>query len=569
MQFFQKKGLAALKDEDRREEWYDDWIAYQAEHQLYATLLTPRGRSSSSSEESFDLLRYARFLELIAYFSPAHGYSLQVTFLGLFPILISGSDALKAEALATLKAGGLFALGVSERAHGSDLLANEFRVSESEDGRLLASGIKYYIGNSNVARMICVLASRKKSAIAGKRPRRATPVLFALRPERAAGFQDHRKIRTFGVRAAHVGEFALNDQPLDASDVIAEGRDAWDAVIGTVTLGKFFLGFGSVGICEHAFAEAMDHVTSRVLYGKPVVAMPHIRLMIAEAYARLTAMKLYAYRALDYVHAARAADRRHILFCAVQKARVSTEGTRVMALLLECMGARGFESDTYFEMALRDVQLIPGLEGSTHFNINLTAQFIPRYFSQLVPELGEPSAIGTLDGAGRENPFLMDKPEGAIRTIGFPPPLRAYESLLDVPNVRRFVRQITAFGRLPHGGLPGRAVDDGAAMVLAQGRCQAIVAYGQLVAEQCAILKVSRELVSIIFQVLVTDMNVAALALGSLPELDPMETKWVRRLFIPARATAEEWEAVAQQATATTALGGPPRPTPPPLSPVG
>jgi len=89
-------------------------------------------------------------------------------------------------------------------------------------------------------------------------------------------------------------------------------------------------------------------------------------------------MKLYAYRALDYVHAANATDRRHILFCAVQKAKVSTEGVRVMALLSECINAKGFESDTYFETALRDIQLIPGLEGSTHINLDMTAQFIDR-----------------------------------------------------------------------------------------------------------------------------------------------------------------------------------------------
>ena len=37
------------------------------------------------------------------------------------------------------------------------------------------------------------------------------------------------------------------------------------------------------------------------------------------AYARLTAMKLYAYRAMDYLQAASADDRRYLLFNAVQK----------------------------------------------------------------------------------------------------------------------------------------------------------------------------------------------------------------------------------------------------------
>ena len=48
-------------------------------------------------------------------------------------------------------------------------------------------------------------------------------------------------------------------------------------MFGTVDFGKFFLGFGAVGICEHAFAEASPTCAAGSLYGKPVTAMPHIR----------------------------------------------------------------------------------------------------------------------------------------------------------------------------------------------------------------------------------------------------------------------------------------------------
>src|SRR2546423_1337580 len=119
IEFFEAKGLAALKEEDRVAQWYDDWIAFQAKHRLYAGLLAPKAYSTSGSQ--FDLLRLTRFLEVFGYFSPAHGYSLQVTFLGLFPILMGSNDALKHRAIAALEAGELFAFGVSEKGHGSDL----------------------------------------------------------------------------------------------------------------------------------------------------------------------------------------------------------------------------------------------------------------------------------------------------------------------------------------------------------------------------------------------------------------------------------------------------------------
>src|SRR6476469_7194164 len=141
--FFETKGLQALKDEDRCEEFYDDWLSYQAEHRLYASLLSPKRHSTLGYE--FNLLRLTRFLEVFAYFSPAHGYSLQVTFLGLFAILMGPNFALKREAVAALEAGELFALGVSEKEHGADLLGGEFTVRRDALGRFIANGSKYYI----------------------------------------------------------------------------------------------------------------------------------------------------------------------------------------------------------------------------------------------------------------------------------------------------------------------------------------------------------------------------------------------------------------------------------------
>ena len=113
-----------------------------------------------------------------------HAYSLHVSFLGLFPILMSSNEALKKEAIARLEDGGLFAFGVSERTHGSDLLANEFTVTPQGQAGWLADGTKYYIGNANAASIISVLA--KKGDVAPNSPARRSPlVFFALRPGQA------------------------------------------------------------------------------------------------------------------------------------------------------------------------------------------------------------------------------------------------------------------------------------------------------------------------------------------------------------------------------------------------
>jgi acyl-CoA dehydrogenase len=552
VEFFESKGLCALKQEDRNEQWYGDWLAYQREHHLYGDLLAPQEFSSRGGRGGgFDLLRVTRFLEVFGYFSPAHGYSLQVTFLGFFSILMGSNAALKREAVAALEAGELLAFAISEKEHGADLLGNEFRIREVSSGRLRADGKKYYIGNCNCAAIITTLA-RNESGRAGGGGRRAPVVLVALRPKQSTGLANVRKISTLGVRAAFVGEFEVKDFELTPQDVIAEGRDAWDAIFGTITLGKFFLGFGSIGICEHAFAEATDHLSRRMLYGKPVIEMPHIRSLLTQAYARLLAMKLYAYRAIDYVQAASADDRRYLLFTTVQKAKVSTEGVKVISLLSECIGAKAFESDTFFEMALRDIQLIPSLEGSTHVNLALAAQFIPRYFQKPDDELLPPKSLIAGEASSDENPYLMNARRGGIGAIGFNHFLAAYKPLSSVPNIRLFARQAKAFELFIRDDQSPPADGDTKA-ALSNANCLATIAYAQLIAENVVLSKIPTPFVSAIFHLLMLDLAACGMTLAASSQQAASKRLAGRMALIP-QTSSSDWDFVAQRIAGTARI---------------
>jgi acyl-CoA dehydrogenase len=508
--FFEAKGLAALKEEDRCETWYADWLDYQRAHRLYASLLTPR--AYATADGGFDLLRMARFLEVFAYHSPSHGYSLQVTFLGFFSILMGDNAALKQEAVATLNAGEVMAFAVSEKDHGADLLGNAFTIQPTSGGMFRCEGSKYYIGNANVAALIPILARRVEPTPAQSSARRMPLALIALRPKQTPAFQNVQKIRTLGIRAAFVGSFDVKAHELPQSDIIAEGRTAWEAVVGTVTVGKFLLGFGSIGICERAFEEAVGHLSRRILFGKPAIELPNIRLAMTQAYVRLAAMKLYAYRALDYLHAASASERRYLLFNAVQKAKVGVDGVKVMALISECVGARGFECDTYIEMALRDAALIPSVEGSTHINLLQASQFIPRYFAG-AESLVSPPSVTLGECASAENAYLMSAGSGGIGNIAFAHCRDAYAPFQRINNVRLFAAQVETFARwLGQAGRDAAAAET----AIARGRILAVVAFGQLVAEHADRAKTDPMLVSAIFHILIGDMNEATLALASM-----------------------------------------------------
>lgn len=491
--FFQEKGLAQLKKEDREEVFYDDWLAYQAEHGIYASLLSTAKYSTRG--HSFNLQRICRFMEAFAYYSPSHGYSLQVSFLGIFPLLQSKNPEMQALAVRTLEEGGVFALGLSEKEHGSDLYSGSFRL---RDG--IASGKKYYIGNANVASIISILALKDDSKA------KESFVFFALEPKKAKGLKNVKKIRTLGVRSAFVGEFEVENEPIGKDRILSEGGAAWDAVFGTVNLGKFFLGFGSIGICERAMGEALAHIQNRVLFGKAVSEFPHIRSLMCQAYARLAGMKLFAYRALDYQMHAHANDRRYLLYNSVQKARVSTNGVEVMRLMAECVGAKGFESDTYFELALRDISLIPNLEGSTHINYGLAARLLTSYL--FTPGRGTIPVPSLKGKSGFENPALFQTHSGKFSRILFHSLNAAFQGSKNA-QVEQFLKQIQYFRAFVVSLKVNPAKAKDPLLGLALGKALSVIAYAELILENSAYYEenVSEALLEFLFSLLIQDFN--------------------------------------------------------------
>jgi len=55
------------------------------------------------------------------------------------------------------------------------------------------------------------------------------------------------------------------------------GEAAFHAALNTVNIGKYNLGWASIGICTHALYEAITHASNRVLYKMHVTDFAHVR----------------------------------------------------------------------------------------------------------------------------------------------------------------------------------------------------------------------------------------------------------------------------------------------------
>jgi len=192
----------------------------------------------------------------------------------------------------------------------------------------VARGSKYYIGNGNEAALLSVF---------GKVADTGEYVFFVVDPRRP----EYRLVRNVVASQSYVAEFELHDYPISEGDLLLRGSAAWDAALNTVNVGKYNLGWASIGICTHALYEAIRHASNRRLYGMAVTDFPHVRRMFTDAFARLVAMKLFARRAADYFRSASREDRRYLLFNPVVKMKVTTEGEKVIDLLWTSSPRRG------------------------------------------------------------------------------------------------------------------------------------------------------------------------------------------------------------------------------------
>lgn len=510
--FFENKGKAKIKKDDYDRVWYADFLEFVKKEKIFATLLTPN-QYGADDDTRWDTWRNCAFNEILGFYGLAYWYTWQVSILGLGPIWMSGNEDLKKKAAALLQDGAVFAFGLSERDHGADIYSTEMTLSPQEDGTYLANGSKYYIGNANAAPMVSTF---------GKMADTGEYVFFT------ADFR-HKKyelVKNVTASQNYVGEYALKDYPITEAEILTKGQSAWDSALNTVNVGKYNLGWASIGIATHAFYEAIRHASHRSLYKMYVTDFPHVKQMFTDAYTRLVAMKLFALRAADYMRAASREDRRYLLYNPMVKMKVTTQGEEVINLLWDVIAAKGFEKDMFFEMAARDIRALPKLEGTVHVNIALIVKFMPNYFFMPAeyPDLPR-------QDEKRNDDFLFK--QGATRGLGkirFHDYQRAFDGY-DLPNVNLFSEQVAIFKQFLAIATPDDEQKKDVDFLMALGELFALVVYAQLILENAKIYAVKEIVVDQIFDFMVRDFSKFALQLYSKPSSTKAQMEFCQRMI--------------------------------------
>ena len=491
--FFEQKGKERLLDDDHNQVWYADFLDFSKKEGLFATFLTPKKYGEGARR--WDTYRNCAMNEVLGFYGLSYWYTWQVSILGLGPIWMGQNEAVKERTAKLLLDGEIFAFGLSEKEHGADIYASDMDLTLQADGGYLANGGKYYIGNANEAALVSTFG---KFADSGEY------VFFVVNSKH----QNYELVKNVIHSQNYVAEYRLHDYPIREEDILAKGRDAWDMALNTVNVGKFNLGWASIGICSHAYYEALNHAAHRHLFDHYVTDFVHVRQLFIDAYARLAAMKLFALRAIDYMRSAGPDDRRYLLFTPMVKMKVTTQGEEVINALWDVIAAKGFEKDMYFEMAARDIRALPKLEGTVHVNMALIIKFMANYFFK-PGEYNDPPVRS--DGA--DDAFLFNQgPTKGLGKTRFHDYRRIYGEF-DLPNVKVFRKQIRLLKLLLAAGRPNKEQVKDFDFLLNLGELFTLVVYGQLILENAKLLTIDGQLIDRIFELMIRDFARFALQL--------------------------------------------------------
>lgn len=493
IEFFENKGLKAIREDHKFYRWQDDWVKYQANHQIFSTLLTPEGYGDKDSR--FDLSRVCEMSEILGFYGEAYQYPFQVSILGIGPIWMGDNEEQKLELAEQLKEGHFFAFGMSEKDHGADLYSNKATVTPVGDGSYVANGNKYYIGNAQIAPKVSTI---------GKNSETGEWTNWVV-DSRHRNYNYVKDIETPSLGQCRVGEYEMIEYPITDRDILKVGDEAFADGLSTVNIGKFQLGFSASGIASHALYEAVTHANRRMIYGKKVTNFPHIRAFLSEAFCRTNAMKLYALRSLDYFRVMSDEDRRYLLFNPIQKMKVTTQGGDVVRLIMDVVCAKGYENDTYISDAYGTMDYLFRLEGTAHVNMALVLKFMKNYFfsNKDYPEM----KIGNYP---KDDSNIFDQKLGGLSKVEFSDYGKAYEDV-DISNVKLFKDQIEIFRKMIQVAPPDEKLSKNMDYMLNYGEIFTMIVYAQLVLESAKTRNVHEDLIDQMFANFIKDVNKFAL----------------------------------------------------------
>lgn len=298
------------------------------------------------------------------------GLSLGGSGLGMYPIMISGSEEQKQKYLPLIANGEkLAAFALTEANAGSDAGGMETTAVKDGDHYIL-NGTKQWITNGGEADIYTVFALTDKA----KGARGASCLIVEKGTE---GFSFGKKEDKMGIRGSATRELIFDDCRVPVENLV--GREGLGFMIAMKTLDKSrpMVAAQAVGIAQGAYEEAVKYSKQRVQFGKPISAFQGVQFMLADM-----ATQIEAARAL-VMQTARMIDsgaKKYAKESAMCKVFASDMAMKVTTDAVQILGGYGYMKEYPVEKMMRDAKITQIYEGTNQVQRSVIASNLLKEF---------------------------------------------------------------------------------------------------------------------------------------------------------------------------------------------
>jgi alkylation response protein AidB-like acyl-CoA dehydrogenase len=307
-----------------------------------------------------DALASVLVIEEVARACAASSLIPAVNKLGSMPVILGGSEEIKAKYLAPLARGdGMFSYGLSEPEAGSDAGGGmRTRAVRKGDGYVL-NGVKRWITNAGVSKFYTVMAVTDPD----KGPNGISAfVVEDGDPGFTYGALEHK----LGIKGSPTRELYFDNTEIPADRLIGEEGQGFKIALKTLDHTRVTIAAQALGIAQGALDYAIGYVKERKQFGKAIAEFQGLQFMLADM-----AMKLEGARQLTYAAAARSERAMQgekvadlTFFSSACKTLASDVAMEVTTDAVQLLGGYGYVNDYPVERMMRDAKITQIYEGT-------------------------------------------------------------------------------------------------------------------------------------------------------------------------------------------------------------
>ncbi len=299
------------------------------------------------------------------------GTAFAANFLGVYPIIIAGSEAMKEKYLPDVATGKKFgAFGLTEANAGSD--ASGIQTTAVLDGdHWVLNGTKQWITNGGEAQIYAVVAITDRS----RGPRGASILVVE---EGDPGFSCGPKEKKMGIRASSTTELIFKDCRIPADRLVGRQGTGFITVMKTLDLSRPGIGALGVGLAQGALDEAARYAKQRQQFGKPIIAFQAVQHMLADMAIGVESARALVYAAARHIDAHPKEMSKVSAMC---KAYATDVAMKVATDAVQVMGGYGYMCEYPVEKMMRDAKILQIYEGTNQIQRNVIGQELNKEYS--------------------------------------------------------------------------------------------------------------------------------------------------------------------------------------------